>query len=113
MELGARLRQQRKERRLSQEEAGKEVGVTQSRWSRWEDGKLMPHPGEFGAISLFLGISRAEVIGLAFGIKESTEARLTRLETSVGELVTQQREQARQLEGLVARLEQEAGSSRP
>ena len=86
VELGARLRQQRKERRLSQEAAGAEVGVTQSRWSRWEDGKLMPHPGEFGAIALFLGISRAEVISLAFSIKESTEARLTRLETSLEEI---------------------------
>lgn len=89
VDLGARLRRQRKNRGLNQKEAADEVGVSQPRWSRWEDGKAMPDPvDDFPAVAKFLGITREEVFELAFRLGLANEDRLARIEASVAEIRT-------------------------
>lgn len=46
----------------------------------------MPKRSEFEAIARFLDVSRAQAIELAFGVTETTEDRLTRLEGAVDEI---------------------------
>lgn len=88
VELGAHLRHRRKRQGLGQKEAAALVGVSQSQWSRWEDAKLMPDPRkDFAKLAEFLGVDEAEVVRLAFGIKDqSTVARLDALEDQLAEV---------------------------
>lgn len=61
--------------------------MSQTRWSRWEDGKVMPNPAtDFGRLATFLGVTRSDVFELAFGVSGSTEDRLARLEEAVREI---------------------------
>lgn len=61
--LGEALRRKRSELDQSQEEASALLGVSQSRFERWENDKSSPEPDAWPALIKYLGIDRT-----AFGV---------------------------------------------
>lgn len=59
-EVGARLRQLREARDLSQEDAAHKVGVTSKTFLRWENGRAWPTPDNWQAIKRYFGADPRE-----------------------------------------------------
>lgn len=70
--LGPRLRATRRQRTMSQAEAGEELGVAQQTVGKWEDGSP-PSSIYFPVLSSFLGITEAELAHLVYGLGPSSD----------------------------------------
>ena len=58
--FGTLIRQLREKKKLSQNEASKRAGITQSQWSRLEDGFCWPTENSIGRVGIGLGIPTPE-----------------------------------------------------
>jgi putative transcriptional regulator len=61
--VGERLRELRKSRNLSQEDAAHAVGVKVSTWGHWERGETNPYPRNWQRIEATFGVDAAELRG--------------------------------------------------
>lgn len=61
-EIGAKIRQYRKEKGLTQEELAKEINVTKNRISNWEQGINRPDADIIGNICRVLNVSPSDLL---------------------------------------------------
>ncbi len=61
MEIGAKIRQLRKSKKLLQKELGAGIGVTAEAVSFWENGIRMPRPRQIRKLADFFGVSEEEL----------------------------------------------------
>ena len=65
MMLSKRLKQQRKDRRLTQRELAARLGVTQQAIAKWEAGQAMPEPGTIARIATIFGVTADYFLGMS------------------------------------------------
>lgn len=82
MPLWGHLYVRRIQLRLSQTDAGERVGVSQSKWSHWEDGSKPVPTKDYPAVAKFLGVSVAEIADAVFG-RSPSEVRFDAVEAEV------------------------------
>lgn len=61
-QIGCFLAELRRERQLTQEQLGEEIGVTNKTVSRWENGNYLPPVEALQALSAFYGITINEIL---------------------------------------------------
>jgi transcriptional regulator with XRE-family HTH domain len=123
--VGERLRQLRKSRGWSQEDAAHEAGVAVKTWYRWESGKGLPYDANVKKLADIFDTTPEEILGVppsplglgadppewALRLEEKLDELLTRLPPAPPE--TPQQEAASAAEEAAARSEaQRRGSSR-
>ncbi len=62
-EVGRRIQEQRKQKRLTQEQLAQAVCISVQAVSKWENGELMPNIGTFPALCKTLGASSDARLG--------------------------------------------------
>ena len=67
MTIGQRITALRKERRLSQEELGEQVGVSRQAIYKWESDASLPEIDKLSALSRLFGVS----VGWLLGVEEA------------------------------------------
>lgn len=73
--LAARLREYRKEMKMSQKELAEKLGKAQTVISSWETGAGIPDANQLPAIAKALGVSLGDICGIP-GIKSSDQILL-------------------------------------
>ena len=61
-EIGARIRQYREDRKLSQKELAQQIGISNSRVSNWEQGVNRPDIDTLAAICVALNVSPSTLL---------------------------------------------------
>jgi transcriptional regulator with XRE-family HTH domain len=75
-ELGNRLRNERKTRDMTQSEVAERFGITQSSYSRWENGISPPHDDQFAEVAAFIGVTTGEVWQMVYDSEEPVSLKL-------------------------------------
>lgn len=63
-EIGRRIQEQRKQKRLTQEQLGQAVCISVQAVSKWENGESMPNIGTFPVLCKTLGVSPDVPLGI-------------------------------------------------
>ncbi len=70
MELGAKIKQYRNKKGLTQEALAEYLGVTVSAVSQWESGRTMPDLSLFPPLCVVLGVTSDELLGIDLAKRE-------------------------------------------
>jgi transcriptional regulator with XRE-family HTH domain len=110
-ELGNRLRNERKTRDMTQKDVAARFGITQSSYSRWENGISPPHDDQFAEVAAYIGVTTGEVWQMVYDSEEPVSLKLLQDEmAALRRQMTDMRKQAleiRELQETVAQLEGE------
>lgn len=85
--IGARIRELRLQRRLSQEALARLLNMSSQTLSRWERGKVAPYPENLDALAEILEVDVAEIVGPPTAATPHLSDRLTAMEAQLGWIV--------------------------
>lgn len=75
MTISYRLKELRKEKKLTQAKVAKSLGTTQQSYARWENGKVTPTSEKLAQIAKFYGVTTDYLLG-----EQSEEVDLSNVE---------------------------------